>query len=109
MPKSSSPRRLGAIVAHTGPAVGASSIAGGAAWAGRPVAGVVIAAVIMATQLVAEVPRALTALTQRRAALAVTETQHQVALAATEIALKNDSDNAVKRIGALTELIDKLR
>ncbi len=90
MLKNSSPDRRGrAVAARVLPTVGAGAAAGGGALAGPPTAGAVAAAVIVAGQLV------------------VVGTP---VLAASLIALfnKNGAD-AVKRIGALTDLIDKLR
>jgi hypothetical protein len=71
------------------PAVGAGAVAGGGAWAGHPAAGLAVAAAIVAGQL---------------AVLGAP------VVAASLIALfRKDTKDAVKRIGALTDLIDKLR
>ncbi len=92
--KSSPARRGTTLAARTLPTLGAGTVAGGAALAGHPAAGAVVAAVIVAGQLAVELMRALT--------------QRQIAKTASEIALNSD-DDVVKRIGALTDLIDKLR
>jgi len=90
MLKNSSPHSRGrALVAKALPTVGAGTAAGGAALAGHPTAGAVAAVAIVAGQLV------------------VVGTP---VLAASLIALfKKNGTDAVKRIGALTDLIDKLR
>jgi len=91
MPKNSSqtPGARAVLVARTLPAVGAGAAAGGGALAGHPTAGVAIAVAIVVGQLVV---------------------LGAPVLAASLIALfRKDAKDAVKRIGALTELIDKLR
>jgi hypothetical protein len=90
MLRSSSPTRHGTkIAARVLPAVGAGSVAGGSALAGHAGAGAVAAAAIIAGQLaIVGMP----------------------VLAASLIALfKKNGTDAVRRIGALTDLIDKLR
>lgn len=95
MPKNSSPIRRGsALATRTVPSLGAGAVVGGAALAGHPIIGAVVAAAIVAGQVAVEIVRV--------------RTQRQVARAAAEIARNSDED-AVKRIGALTELIEKLR
>ena len=90
MLKNSSPARRGTgLMARVLPPLGAGAAAGGGALAGHPQAGAVAAVAIVAGQL------------------AIIGTP---VMAASLIALfKKNGADAVKRIGALTDLIDKLR
>ncbi|MGC5033795.1 hypothetical protein [Micromonospora sp. DT229] len=95
MPKNSSPVRGGsALMVRMAATFGAGTIVGGASLTGQPTVGAVLAAAIVVGPLIVDVIRTLT--------------QRQVAQTASEIARNSDED-AVKRIGALADVIDKLR
>ncbi len=92
MSKESSPiRKAGTVAARALPTLGAGTAFGGAALAGHPVAGAVVAVVAVAGQLVVG---------------AIADPKGAASLIAL---FRKDADDAVKRIEALTALIDKLR
>jgi hypothetical protein len=92
MSKKSSPiRKAGTVAVRALPTLGAGTAFGGGALAGHPVAGAVVAVAAVAGQLVGS---------------AIADPKGAASLVAL---FCKDTDAAVKRIEALTALIDKLR